>query len=465
MSGSYKRRNVTISSDTYERLLRESSLLQEINRDLPQILNSIREETDRERERLHREMERRQKMYEKTIKSLRSELRGLEEKNLKSLQKQREEFLELQRRQKKEFDKEIDDLKKWTEIRLRRQREEYLEIASKHQREISLLKAQVKAIFEKDAKKEIRAKTFLEDLEKLVVDTDLTLPHAKFALGKLQRIKDKIAMARNNLEAGSSEAALAGLQTAYFDLVDLREEVLRKKSEFDLAYLNTLEAVKTLLKIVRKNRGIRMEDDQGKEIELETDFWTNGEYLKLQREIEFLEQTLRQRYDTLSIDEVNIINDQLSTLTEKHQKLLKEATERIVASQARAEIADIVREQLEKQGFTIINRGYEAQDQRKAYILKAKNIAGTEVVVLINPDKERHNVNSVNIAFSDASYVSEESLYERAKEITDPLAELGLEISPPEKDREKIDISEIYDTEAILRSGLSDKLKKKLAID
>jgi len=68
---------------------------------------------------------------------------------------------------------------------------------------------------------------------------------------------------------------------------------------------------------------------------------------------------------------------------------------------------------------------YEASDQRKAYVVKVKNIAGDEVVTVIAPEAE-FGANSISInTFSDKA-IDEKLTQAQAKAIFDALKDEGV---------------------------------------
>ena len=95
----------------------------------------------------------------------------------------------------------------------------------------------------------------------------------------------------------------------------------------------------------------------------------------------------------------------------------------ILGSQLRAEIADRVVEVLDSLGYTLVNSDdavYEGDDERNAYVVKVKNIAGDEVVTVISPEKE-FGTNSVSINSFSQTLVDETATQENAKAIFDSL--------------------------------------------
>ena len=102
---------------------------------------------------------------------------------------------------------------------------------------------------------------------------------------------------------------------------------------------------------------------------------------------------------------------------------MEQAKLAILGSQLRAEIADRVVEVLDSLGYTLVNSDdavYEGDDERNAYVVKVKNIAGDEVVTVISPEKE-FGTNSVSINSFSQTLVDETATQENSKAIFDSL--------------------------------------------
>ncbi|MEA5536614.1 hypothetical protein [Crocosphaera sp. XPORK-15E] len=96
----------------------------------------------------------------------------------------------------------------------------------------------------------------------------------------------------------------------------------------------------------------------------------------------------------------------------------------------RAEIADLVVSSLSDLGYTLVNSEtdaiYEGDDQRKAYVVKVKNLAGDEVVAIIKPEEE-FGRNSISInAFSEI-LVDETAAQQNAKAVFESLDASGIQ--------------------------------------
>ena len=167
-------------------------------------------------------------------------------------------------------------------------------------------------------------------------------------------------------------------------------------------------------------------------VELDVDFWSNGEFSEYEREIKKLENKLVKDKNTLSIKQVKEILDQIVVLKPKMDQIVDTASRNILSSQLRVNIAELVVESLESQGFVLDDSTYEGNDERSNYVVKVKNIAGSEVVTIISPVEEEFGKNSVSINSFDETFVDESTLRQRANDIVTILNEAGLQVGAPE---------------------------------
>lgn len=349
------------------------------------------------------------------------ELRRLREREsrLRSLQSDLPERLESIRRQaQSEMEHRIGPI----EDRIRQQ-----------ERDTRDMKGQIAAIVAEARRKTEAARQFLADLARLLSETD-ELPHGRFAPGKLDAIRRQVEDAGRNYQGGMPEASISTAQKAYWDIADLREDVLKRQKEFILTYHTALQEARSLLEQARANRRYQLELGQGTDkdvLALEVDHWTRGELSAYEDNIEALERQLVQGEDTLDTKETTRILADLEAMKPRLEDIVESAKENIIASQLRLNITELVVEALKKQGFTLEDAAYEGGDDRNPYIAKVKNIAGSEVVTVVSPVEGEAGKDSVSIHSYDETYVDEATLKQRADEIQTILSERGLAATEP----------------------------------
>jgi hypothetical protein len=295
------------------------------------------------------------------------------------------------------------------------------------------MKSQLEVIMVEARQKQTKARNFFEDLLRLLKETE-TLPHNRFAPGELDAVRRNVEDARCNYESNMHEASLSTAQQAYWTIADLREQVLIKQREFIKAQHLALQEARLLLEEARENRRHQLEIGQGDDSEilaLEVNYWTDGELSSYEDTIRELEQQLIINEDTLTLEQVKHILEEIESMKPELGEIVERAIKNILASQLRVNMTEVIIRSLEKQGFTLEDADYEEGDQRKAHVAKVKNIAGSEVVTIISAVQNEEGKNLVSINSYDETFVDDQTLEQRAKEITTILNQAGLEVEQP----------------------------------
>ncbi|MCW3488692.1 hypothetical protein [Dethiobacter alkaliphilus] len=295
------------------------------------------------------------------------------------------------------------------------------------------MRGQIDAILAEARQKKETARRFFVDLSKLVEDTG-NLPHGRFAPGKLEAVSRHVEDARRNYENNMPEASLSTAQQAYWDIADLREEVLSKQKEFIRIRQAALQEARILLETARANQKYQLEMGQGADSEvlaLEVDYWTRGELSSFEAKVKALEKQLEKGKDTFTIEQVKEILSKITVMKPGLNEIVDRARENILASQLRVNMAEMVVDALQGQGFVLEDSAYEGGDERNAFVAKVKNVAGSEVVTVISPVKDEAGKNAVSIHSYDETFVDEDTLLERAEEVSSILSEGGLEAEAP----------------------------------
>ncbi|MFW6333480.1 MAG: hypothetical protein ACOC23_09310 [Thermodesulfobacteriota bacterium] len=425
MSGE-KRTYVSVEDRELRRLREQESRLRNVQQDLPERLNAVRRQAQAEMQQRLRPLEDRQRRQEGMIQNLSSDLADLERDTQRRLQAQHNDFMGRLRDQRGEYLTMFRDQDhKFTGMIESERRA--------RQQSVDRLQGQINAIVADANRKQSAAGSFVADLSSLVRESD-SLPHERFAPGRMDNLRRHVADANSSLNAGMPEAALSTAQRAYWELADLRALVMTREQEFNLIHQAALEEARTLLEEARANRRHELELGQGPErdaIALEVDHWTHGALSDHEQEVEGLLARLTKHRDSLTTDQVREIIAQLETLQPKTDEIVEQARQNILASQLRYNVAELAAEAFQGQGFSVQDAAYEGEDERAAYVVKLANIAGDEVVTVISPMAGEMGKNEVSIHSFEATFVDEGVRYQRAQEMAGFLRNQGLEVADP----------------------------------
>ena len=427
MSGS-KESYVRIPAREERRLREQESKLRVVQSDLPKRLADIRTSTMAEVSRQTARIDRRLDQIQATTNSLRSDLAQLERDSQRrlreGLQAARNEYTSLVHEER------ADRLRHEAHMR-----QEYTSLVAQEraerERQISELQSRVTQIEDREEGLQRRAAAWLQDLRVLQQSVD-ELPHERFSRGSMARINGQIEQAEMNLRDGASQAALSQAQAAYFQLIELRSEVLFKEQEFEMAYAQAVEAVRSLLEEVAQNRqGVIPTERPGEsDIEVDIDFWSRGSLSRMQDRLREIERTLEKDRSTLTLGQVRQWEEEAASLRPQLVEAVEAARMAIINSQACFNVAEIIADVMEEQGYSVEQGTYEGEDQREAYAIKMRNRGGDEFVSIITPSAEQELAYSTQMNFYDRS--QDEAMRQSfAQAVYEGLNNRGLEASPP----------------------------------
>jgi|694.fasta_scaffold06150_6 hypothetical protein len=277
------------------------------------------------------------------------------------------------------------------------------------------------------------AQDLLSDVQSVISDIEQNYQHQRFTPGRLANIKRQIDLAQANLKAGLMEVVIANTQQTYLALADLRLELEQKEQEFLLLYNTGLEAVRESIVQAQAHHQYPIavgETDEQETFVLDVNYWSNGRLSEHLETLGKLEEKLTQKSQCLTLLQVQEINQEIAHHQSQLAEIIEQARLALLNSQIRAEIADLVVSSLSDLGYTLMNPHldaiYEGDDQRKAYVVKVKNLAGDEVVTIIKPEKE-FGINSISINAYSEVLVDETAAQQNAKAVFESLAASGIQ--------------------------------------
>ncbi len=368
---------VEIARDELERLRNEaretSSLRKRLRNEykLREKLNERLKELDRSTERKINRLKEKNKKLDRNLRVLNEELIKTK-KNYTSLSERVESV-------KEELNREIDMLRRETDEKIK-----------KVNAEVRELKDSIR--IEKENKKEL-ALQWLKNFEN-IISMIKELNHEKFKPGALNSLLEEARIARENINNGVYEAAIASMQERFIDARELFNEVFLLEEEFNSLKTIALNRLDEIREILEAQRFVEFEFFGEKET-VDVNYWTNGEIEKILKRINELKAKIEDE-NTTTQEMVEIIKEE-NEIFETAKKLSEKARDNILLSEARLDIADNVIDTLENMGFDMVDDTFVADDKRKSVVLKFTNEAEEEIVTVISP---KGNSNSLNIIFN-----------------------------------------------------------------
>lgn len=300
----------------------------------------------------------------------------------------------------------------------------------RRQADVFLLQNQLDDVLAGQERKFHSAQQWLEQAQAMAAFIDQHYNHPAFTPGELPRLDRVIEQAVANLSAGMPEAALLGAQQAYAGLSELRLRLEGMESEWQLLLGVCWEYANHLLIFAQENQACLAHDLDGNELPypIEVDFWTGGE---LSRQAAGLQQLLDELqlgvfYDIPALRALE--REELPAHYQQLSETLYQARLAVLNSQLRINIADLVVQALQEQGFHLVESDYANGDQRMAFSARVRNLAGNEIVVQVTPDPHLLGKNELHLISLDRAQHTEHELRRRSQEVARSLGRRGLEV-------------------------------------
>lgn len=425
-----------------------------------QAMRKAQQERSQEIDRINRRMKERERVYEATVSNMQSSLKDTVRQHKQDMKQQRDAFQRSMKKQAEAFDQKLDqqwdrtvgaleDIQDWTREEMDRQEEEFRNLMDQQQQQINSVRSDVDQILEKEAANVGTATAIVQDVERLIQETAKTFPeHEKFAPGRLENLQRRLDSAKGDINMNPG-GAISLAKERLFDVLDLQQELEQKEWEFNDWFGRAQNAYSSLFENIRNNRSYTLgEDDDA--AQLEVDYWTLGEMSALEEKVEEALSHLRANRSAISLEELkSLLKDSHPGLAKELESLIATAVGRAVASQVRAEMADSIKESFASQGYRIVASGYEQDDQRKGYLVKVRNVAGTELVVMISPNASLEE-NTIDLSVERGS-IPPELRAELDQKIREDLRAAGVNMGALECSDDHIE--GIYDVESIVKAG------------
>jgi hypothetical protein len=442
MSG---KKRVYVDNAEYQRLLQDETKLRTMRQDLPEMLNTLARQNSSELQRQLGPLERRQQDFQKAMAQTNAEVRKIEEATARRLEVQQREMREALQASNERFRQELQNSEYQQQVKTTqmvgqlRTETKQLIIAQDHkfsglleqernirEQQIEKIEQQFSYIQDAEQRKREMAQSWIDASKILDNFMQVHYRHEQFGPGRLADIQRTLQRAMSNLAQNAAEAALSQAQQAYDQFSNFRLELESLESEWRLWRCAALDATRELLELTHQNRTVEALDaqlqtimDGDKAYEIEVDWWTQGKLSKAEAAMNKLLTQLEEDNLTLSISELqHITNKVVPDLQEQLEAAVQEARLNILGSQQRQNLAALVVDSLEMNGFLLQHSTYEGDDMRLRYAAKVQDIGNSELVVLVSPTEGIAGRNELELEdFGLANGGSEYEAWQRATEL------------------------------------------------
>jgi hypothetical protein len=382
------KKRITVDADAWNDAMRKASQLRQVQRDLPEMLEAVKQASEHQAARDRAEFQARQDELSSKLASLSAQAQQIEAATTQRLTTAAAAIMSEARRAGEDLRAETRRL-----IERQEQRFDAALSAEREERERDFARLRQELDKERAARANVLAiaRTMVADARVLHDAIDSMLPHERHAPGKLAKLTSLLTMAEANIAADIGEAALATAQPLLLDLNDLRSEIQLRDAEWRAARLTAVTVVTALIQQISASEHIGfVHDELGLSADLDVDFWSEGELSKIRAQADELSARLADEANPPSLADLAEISERtVVSLDEDLSSAITLAQARQWASQVRINVASQVVDVLEQTTPYDLDGDpiFAGDDQRAAFYSKLRSPDDSEIVVEVAPDE------------------------------------------------------------------------------
>lgn len=303
-------------------------------------------------------------------------------------------------------------------------------LANHHQQQsqISKMRRQMASMRRTEEDRASLAEEWIRNTHDLITFIDTSYRHTQFAPSRLVILIEDLDQAVQNFDLGLYEAALVNSQNIYRRASELRVAMERDEKQWNICYSIALKKINQLMEKIQNQKEFNYQSENNKEKQkFDLEFWSKGKWGELWQKAKRYKTQLVEHPEQLSIADLRIwITDTFQQFDFELDSIVNDAIRDLINSQIRTNIADMVMQALQKQGYTLDNSEFSGKDVRQSFFFTARNIAGNAIRVLVNPGEAEKN--ELQLEAIDQRPQTEYFLKRRADEIAHSLQKVGLSI-------------------------------------
>lgn len=378
----------------------------------------------------------------------------------------------------------IDKLQEWTQRNMeiidkniRQLQKATIRRFEEQQQQIDSLRDSVQNIFERFKNESTMARDVINEMTTLLEVVCENNPVNIYTPGELREIRSHINDLMTRCGNDPAASIIAESRIIIRDILKMKEKALLEKAKHDEMLFQTKARLHAILSVIGINTKQIIEREGNNPVTIVTDFWTNGDYITIQKQLTEIEKMLadEEKKDTLSFEQIVDLLKEIEHLNQKGVALMQKAVRRALQSQDRAEITlDIVNAMI-RQGYQIkTENGDDAfdylggkieSDQREGVfaILRHPN-TGEEVTVALQPNPD-DKTNSIDIHVDNPNQpITEQQLRQSIERVRQEMRNSGYEPGPIEVPADGGDnvIPQMQSGHQMRKAGAADQLRESL---
>lgn len=405
--------------------------------------------------RIYSDIEKAQKNSEKQINSQIKDLAKDVSNRMKGLEKQiksQQSDINAIKDQMSAMEKSIDKRFKENERNIKDIQEDIESIHKQYKEETALAQHTVET-----------ARKLLEVVEKRTL-LDRFAPNYE-----AQDVRNRIKELTETKLHGAALTAKA--EEAIIQIKQTESHAIQEKAKHDALIEIALEQTEKVLTIVNENREFEQDVEGGEPMKIENEFWSEGEYGRLENELNNLKTELEDRYNNkLTKERIEEIARRSVEIEGRILQINAESVARAILSEARVETVEDIVNAMEGQGWVLKGNpskpefGYMGgaidHDWRKGVCAVLENNLGEEITVIVDPLSDYENILIIHQEES-ISGNTDKKVGEKMDEIKKELCKNGYEVSDSASSG-IANIPEMGSAERLGRAHTTDKIRQKI---
>ncbi|KAF0845295.1 hypothetical protein [Nocardia caishijiensis] len=412
MSG---RKQIYVDESEWNRLQAQARELGRVNRDLPGLLDRVREQTEHTARRAVAEMTQRQAGFEAAVATLSAEMRDSEMRSDQRLRTTSNDIMNRLREQDTQLRAESAQALRAHRTAFERA---LAEENAERRAQFDAIDAALTGVREDNARAAALTTSSLADADVLRTQV-LAYPHERFCPGRLASLDADRADLVAAIDSGAPPGYLLGSARALVrQMSELRSQLAVLDAQWRACRYAAERGLVQLQQVVEGNATIDTAATFGVESPLapDVDHWSEGRLAQLDDEVAELLAKVRDDAAPLSIEELDaVVETVIPELDQRLDATVEAAVVAVRASQMRANLAELIADTLDNdhqyQVMSEADAGYVDADQRRAFLARTINVTtGNEVVIEIIPNADVTRAPLVEIHSFDGEAAEEERL-------------------------------------------------------
>lgn len=339
-----------------------------------------------------------------------------------------------------------------------------------NERQIEDIQNDLKSIHERFQDEDRQAKATVDTARNLLaVVEDRTMLDRFAPEYEAQDVRDRV---KNLLGSDRHGAALtAQADETIIRIWEVERHATQEKAKHDAMVEITMAQVEKVLKVVNDNREIKEDVEGGDPMIIENEFWSEGEYGRLEKELKDLKAELNDRYnDKLTRNRIEAIARRSAEIEGRILQIGAESIAKAILSETRVETVEDIVKAMEKKGWTIkyvedrpefqYMGGEEANDWRKGVCAVLENNLGEEITVIFGPIFDMQDRLIVHQETSQGD--TDKKVKEQSQVIAKQLCDLGFEVEDGTMDAGATNIPEMGSAKRLGQANSTDKVRQKI---